>query len=207
MDRTFARLPSEIGGIEVVHRSWADVVRLIKRSRTKTSDRSEKQWLLELSEHLEGYMHQQQLLSSIVYVVALSRERISEKDPYTWADVVEGDRPRYFHPVGGRGFPNVPQNYIGFRLDGRLRSVHFVEDWEIVSDLSTLHPKWPATKDPHFIYTLGPPMHPRTEIRSGRIYAPGHHECAFDTLLSGRYATVAEAKAETDRRKKAMRLD
>lgn len=110
-------------------------------------------------------------------------------------------------PSGGRGYPSVPQSYFGFRLDGRLLSVHFVEKWEIVSNLVAVDARWPPTTIPHFVYTLGPPMCPAVEVRSGDIYGPGSHECAFDTLLSGKYATVAEAKAETDRRKSMMRLE
>jgi hypothetical protein len=152
-------------------------------------------------------MQLQDLLSSIVHVVPLRNEPISRHNPYTWVDVVRKDG-RYFHPVGGQGFPNVPQNYFGFRLDGRLLSVHFVEEWQIVVNLASLHDRWPTTAVPHFVYKLGPPMFPARKVGSGRIYGPGSQSCAIDTLLSGKYATVAEAKAETDARKrKLMPLD
>ncbi len=205
MEQAFVQLPAEIGGVSVVHRSWADIVRLINRTLPRTQTRSERLWLSELSKHLGGYMQLQDLLSSIVRVVPLKKDRISKHDPYRWVDVVQADR-RYFHPVGGQGFPNVPQNYVGFRLDGQLLSVHFVEEWEIVVNLASLHDKWPPTTIPHFVYKLGPPMFPASKVASGSIYGPGSQSCAIDTLLSGRYATVAEAKAETDARKRKLML-
>ena len=50
-------------------------------------------------------------------------------------------------------------------------------------------------------------MVPAKEVRAGRIYAVNSHHCAIDTLLSGAYPTVADAVAETNRRRKLMRLD
>lgn len=211
MSQAYVKLPSKIAGIETAHRSWEDIVRLASQCQKRSRDFTERLWLSQLTNHLERYMQTQDILSSLVYVVPLNTESISKGGDYSWADVVYSTAvPRYFHPVGGAKyprFPKTPQNYIGFRLRGKVESVHFVEKVEVVVDLSKIDRRWPKGSDPAFLYTLGPAMRPSAEIRTGKIYATNSHQCALDTLLSGAYSTVAEAVAETNRRKKLMRLD
>ena len=135
-----------------------------------------------------------------VFVVALSAQPIKDGDDYTWIDVVEKEG-RYFHPVGNR-WPVVPPNYIGFRYYGELQSVHHIDTYEIVGDLSELNPKWPRREDAadHFVYTLGPAMKPARPMRTGNIYRSGRVWCAIDTLLSGVCDTISDARDETSRR-------
>lgn len=210
MGAQFVGLPSELRGVPTTHRSWEDLVRLAARCKSRARDFAEKLWLDQLSKHLERYMQTQDILSSIVYLVPLGTDEIEAGSGYTWIDVARESPPRYFHPVGGPKyprFPKVPQNYIGFRHHGKVQSVHFVEKVEVVVNLRKLHKKWPVGSDPVFLYTLGPAMIPAKEIRAGRIYAVNSHHCAIDTLLSGACASVADAVAETNRRRKLMRLD
>jgi hypothetical protein len=36
-----------------------------------------------------------------------------------------------------------PPNYIGFRYEGRLQSVHHIDSFKIVHNLATDNPLWP----------------------------------------------------------------
>ena len=69
-----------------------------------------------------------------VFVVVLGQSPMVPGQTHTWIDVVEKDK-CYFHPVGNH-WPVRPPNYIGFRYRGRLQSVHHIESFEIVEDLS-----------------------------------------------------------------------
>lgn len=211
MSGKYVELPAKIGGIETAHRSWEDVVRLAHKCRSKTRDSAERLWLGQLASHLESYMQTQDILSSLVYVVPLNTANIFDGEDYSWADVVYKEPvARYFHPVGGSKyprFPKTPQNYIGFRLKGKIQSVHFVTKCEVVVNLNKIDKRWPKGVDPAFLYTLGPAMIPAKEIRSGGIFGTASHLCAIDTLLSGAFKTVAEAVKETDKRRKQMRLN
>lgn len=138
---------------------------------------------------------------NLVYVVSLSSDPINQGDPYTWIDVVEQDG-RYFHPVGNGSnrWPVHPPNYIGFRHHGRLQSVHHVDGYEVVSDVSERNPRWCKTDGDHFVYTLGPAMKPTQPVRTGNIFRNGRVECSIDTLLSGVCDTISDARYETQRR-------
>ncbi len=139
--------------------------------------------------------------SNLVYMVVLSSKPMIAGQTHTWIDVVEKDR-CYFHPVGDgtNRWPPQPQNYLGFRYWGRLQSVHHVDTYEIVTDLSTYNPLWVPTNEDHFVYHLGPPMRPARELRNGNIYPNARFECAIDTLLSGAFVTIRDAADETKRR-------
>jgi len=133
-----------------------------------------------------------------VFVVALGQEPMVDGQSHTWIDVVEQDQ-CYFHPVGNR-WPVQPPNYIGFRYRGRLQSVHHIDSFQVVQNLAASNPLWLQTDSDHFVYRLGPPMRPAREMRTGNIYRNGRVWCAIDTLLSGAFATIADARDETDRR-------
>ena len=133
-----------------------------------------------------------------VYVVSLSVNPIGQSADYTWVDVVEKDG-RYFHPVGNR-WPVSPPNYIGFRYHGELQSVHHIDAYETVADLSQRSSMWPKTDTHHFVYTLGPAMKPTARVRTGKIYRNARVWCAIDTLLSGVCETIGDARDETSRR-------
>jgi hypothetical protein len=142
----------------------------------------------------------ERLTDNTVYVVSLSTKSMVAGKSHTWVDVVEKDR-CYFHPVGN-GWPVQPPNYIGFRYKGRLQSVHHIESFEVVRNLASQNRRWPKTnknKD-NFVYRLGPPMRPHHIIKTGNIYKNGRVRCAIDTLLSGAFATISEARDETKRR-------
>ena len=142
---------------------------------------------------------------NMVYVVSLSPKSIKENSHYTWIDVVEKDK-CYFHPIG-KGWPDVPPNYIAFRYHGQLQSVHYIESCQVVADLSAINEAWPkknTDSEPDLrLYKLGPAMKPAVTVRSGPIWNR-RIRCAIDTLLSGAYENISEAKKETIRRLDAI---
>jgi hypothetical protein len=204
-DQAHARrqLPPSLHGIGLSHLSWSDLRRLAREAEPLTSILHEKLWLRQLGQHLQEFASMERNRSNLVYMVVLSEKPMIEGQTHTWIDVVEKDH-CYFHPVGNGSnrWPPQPQNYIGFRYWGRLQSVHHVDSYVIVNDLSTYNPLWVHTNSDHFVYRLGPPMRPAHELKSGNIWPNGRFECAIDTLLSGAFKTVRDAVDETNRRLK-----
>ena len=208
------RLPRELEGIRVKHRSWGDLSKIVSVAYGKTTSSREKLWLDQLRKHLKGYISMRNVRDNLAYVVSLSADPIRDGNPYTWINVVENDR-KYFHPVGGKGrkkgYPPTPPNYIGFRRHGRLHSVHHIESADVVTDLSQENEQWPepdtetenGESNERFVYKLGPGMLPKREIRNGRIRNNGRVWCAIDTLLSGEFQTISDARDETKRRLEA----
>ncbi|MFL7024241.1 hypothetical protein BCS58_08010 [Enterovibrio norvegicus] len=192
------RLDGDIGGYPLTHLSWKSVVGLIEKAGSTTKSVTEKLWLGECQEHLKGYISMTNPTSNLAYCVVLSKNCVGEGE-YTWVDVVEKDL-SYFHPVGIKGWPVNPPNYIAFRKDGALMSVHRINEYKVVSNVREENDNWPVTEGDHFVYKLGSPMKPEKPLKNGKIYATGRVWCALDTLLSGDYASIADARDETQRR-------
>ncbi len=194
-------LPEKINGVPVAHYSWADVRHMVAEARQKTGSHTEKLWLHHLYLHLGGYVAMQNQSDNNVFVVALSSNPIKSGCDYTWIDVVEKHK-HYFHPAGNN-WPRIPPNYIGFRYHGELQSVHHIEKYKIVSDLSAVRRQWPApaaSSDRSFVYSLGPQMKPAHKMKTGKIFPTGRVWCMIDTLLSGKHDTISDARDETKRR-------
>ena len=193
------RLPVSVDGVAVVHQSWSDIQRLARKAHADASGYEEKLWLRHFIQHLKEFVAMDRVNSNLVYVVSLGLDPMVQGGAHTWVDVVEKDR-CYFHPVGDT-WPHQPPNYMGFRHHGKLQSVHHVDNFVIVDDLSQVNPLWPASDRDHFVYRLGPPMLPPKEMRTGpSIVRSARAQCAIDTLLSGQFETISDAKAETKRR-------
>lgn len=192
------RLPRTLEGVPVSHLSWAELKRLAGQASHDADSLTEKFWLSELERHLEGFVLMGRETDNRVYVVSLGQRPMVAGQTLTSIDVVEIDKV-YFHPVGNN-WPTEPPNYIGFRYRGTLQSVHHVESFEVVENLAERNPLWPATVVEHFVYQLGPPMRPPREVDTGNIYQNGRVWCAIDTLISGAFPTISEARAETKRR-------
>jgi len=203
------RLPAEIGGVPIKHLSWGNIRGLANEARRSAGSVAERLWLSELVLHLESYAAMNRTRSNMVWVVSLSSDPMRTDGPRTWIQVVEEDR-RYFHPVGDGGVVEPP-NYIAFRHGGELRSVHRIVSFDIVTDLSTVDPTWVATNADHFVYTLGPAMLPARRMgaagpndtikRATRVW------CAIDTLLTGEFDQLGQARDETTRRIAAAEAD
>lgn len=191
-------LPDCIKDVKLVHFSWTDINTFVSTAHKQASSTEEKRLLSELETHLQEYAVMQNPRDNMVYVVSLSSKPISDSTAYTWIDVVTKDR-CYFHPFASR-WPVAPPNYLGFRYYGRLQSVHHVENYEVVENLSTINRNWPETESPHYVYRLGTAMHPLKEMLTGKIYPSGRVYCAIDTLLSGEFETVSDAWTATNKR-------
>ena len=140
--------------------------------------------------------------SNWVYVVSLNRERFGGET--TFLEVVEKHR-KYFHPMGGSrsGWPVDPPNYIAFRYDGCLQSIHHVDGYEVVNDLAPFFPNQPSEiGDLRLLYHLGPPIRPAREIRVGARWRAKRVWCFIDTLLTS--ATIAEALVKTKEREQSI---
>jgi hypothetical protein len=195
------QLPPSLQGIGLRHLSWGDLQCMARKAEPLASRLQEKLWLRQLVQHLREFTSMEGNISNLVYMVVLSDKPMVAGRTHTWIDVVEKDR-CYFHPVGdGKNrWPPQPQNYVGFRYRGRLQSVHHVDSYEIVNDVSKYNPLWIPTKEDHFVYHLSPPMHSTGVLKNGNIYPNARFECAIDTLLSGAFATIRDAADETKRR-------
>lgn len=193
------RLPASLGGVRVDHLAWSDLIR-ITRSSAEGARGAERIWLNHLATHLKGYASMQPITDNHVYVVALNKGEIVPGTGYTWIDVVERDS-CYFHPYGtSGGWPVNPPNYLGFRYNGVLQTVCHVESYEIVANLADVNPNWPTTDTDIILYRLGPAMRPAAVVRTGNLFRAARVRCAIDTLLSGAFESISDARDETKRR-------
>ena len=141
--------------------------------------------------------------SNRVYVVSLNGDTFGGET--TFIEVVEKHR-KYFHPVGGDrgGWPVEPPNYMGFRYDGHLQSIHHVDDYKVITDFGPFFPNQPsAALDPHFLYHLGPPIRPARDMPAGkRVKFANRVWCFIDTLLTS--DTISDALTATKTRERLM---
>ncbi|MFC1985263.1 hypothetical protein ACFLT4_05560 [Chloroflexota bacterium] len=83
---------------------------------------------------------------------------------------------------------------MGLRYDGKLQSIYHVELCKIVdglhSDIPEIEPK--AINESHFLYVLGDPIIPSSEVRNGTIWPNGRYERMIDLLLTCN--TISEAR-------------
>lgn len=185
-----------VRGISVRHISWADII-VDATHAAGESGHIEKRILHDLINYLRTAMTQQDRYSNLVYVVSLGSGCMSGWST-TWIDIVAKHR-RYFHPLGGSGWPKVPPTYLGVRYHGRLQSIHFVEKYEVVTNLAKACPSEPSTPvKPHYLYTLGPAIAPPKTVVNGDVYPSGRVWCAIDTLLT--CDSVSQARDVTKER-------
>lgn len=200
------KLPRCVGAISVGYLSWRNVAEIAKNSQQGSSHAS-KRLLQELVQYLNSIMNLQNQTSNQVYVVALAGGQPSWSR-LTWRDIVT-EQHRYFHPVGGNGWPKLPPNYIGFRYDGRLQSIHHVDEYVVVPDKASMATAFPEMlsnsweleevfTNAHFLYSLGPAITPTHEVRTGNIYPSGRVWIALDLLLTSQ--TIFEARKFTQER-------
>ena len=193
------RLPRHLNDIGVVHLSWGHLQQLAKKAQGVASGFEEMLWLRQLIQHLQEFVSMERKSDNRVFVVSLGSRAMIPGQAYSWIDVVLKDK-CYFHPVGNT-WPVEPPNYVGFRYDSRLQSVHHIDSFEIVDNLAACNPLWPPTTVDHFVYSLGPAMKPGRLLTTGNgIRRAARVWCAIDTLLSGEFNTISDARDETRRR-------
>lgn len=188
-----------IEGIPVRACSWAWVRRCVSEAHAQESSRQIRWVLDQYLKFLEEFMGQERLYSNMVYVVSLG---LGKPDGWntSWIDIVEKKR-RYFYSAS-KNWP-APPNYLGFRYHGCLQSVHHVQDFEVVPDLRA-RKEFSVTDQaedwgPHYLLTLGPPIRPPREIRTGsRVRHNNRVWCMLDSLLTSE--TISDALSETQRR-------
>jgi len=193
------RLPASVAGVEVHHRSWAEIAELV-RSLKSSGGHSERRLLAEFERYLGGVMTVQDWTSNWTYVVSIGR-----RDPPGWGvsflDVVL-ELGHYFHPYGVAGWPKEQPNYLAFRWGGHVQRVHHVESYKLVEDLHDEFPEIPSeglAVRPHIVYELGPPIGLPAPLPNGAQYRAARLWVSLDLLFTS--ATLRDALAETARRR------
>lgn len=190
-----------VGGIPVGVLSWGQIRSCASRALAG-SDAAGRRSLRDLVTFLGEVVPMQPIDSNVAYVVSIGRDCFGG-GATTFRQVVE--RGTYFHPVGDH-WPTEPPNYMAFRWDGRLQSVHHVDDYEV---MTSWHPHFPdATEEmprPHFLYHLGPAIVPPRVVPTGnRIRQAARVSAAIDLLLT--CGTISEAWQRTNERLEAAKL-
>ncbi len=180
----------ECNGISIKHISWKRLFETASES-IKFSSNSQKHILIELKDYLGGIMTMQTQESNWVFIVSLSFSTpVGCK--LSFVDIVK-KKNRYFHPFGENGWPKDPPNYIAFRYNGKLQSIHHIEGYTITKNIHDKIDEMPDIENDklHIIYDLGPGIIPPNEVRTGKIYASGRKWAMFDTLFTEK--TIADA--------------
>jgi hypothetical protein len=194
-------LPKMLDGVRISYVPWKRIAEIATATGAASRSHAEKRLLAELTSYLKGLMTMQDVTSNMVFVVVLGQ------DPLRWSSLTFKDtvveRGFYYHPVGGsKGWPHTPPNYIGFRFDGRLQQVRHVERYEVITrpheHIPEIIPEADWTEEPHFLYTLGPPIVPAKPVHNGKIWPNARLWCALDLLLT--CETISEARDKTQER-------
>ena len=177
---------------EYTYVSWNNVYEIINDSYRQTKSTIEKNFLGEFQRYLSNLITMDREQSNWVYCVSLSRDLVQGSEA-NYIDIVYKYR-KYFYPYNRGGWPKEPPNYIAFRYDGGLKSIHKVESFELSENLNKSMPKVikDKTEDFHFFLNLGPPITPNKEIKNGSIWPNGRLWCMIDTLLT--CDTIEEAR-------------
>jgi hypothetical protein len=182
------------------HRSWRQIRLLAEKAARSAETNANKRWLRTFCEYIGGLLEMEMRYSNRVFVVSLSGN--AEGWSISFRDVVE-KKGRYFFPVGNR-WPDPPPNYLAFRYDGKLQSIHHVKNYVTFTHPSELFPEAPkAQKWPlYYCVNLGPAIKPPHEVRNGpRIHRNNRVYCLLDTLFTNK--TISDALAETESRERS----
>ena len=194
-DLAAAILPKTVLGVPLVHVSWRAMKNVAHRARADESSHRNKRLLDEFTTYLGGILGMESIRSNMVLVVVLNNE---DAWGVRFKEVVLRQR-RYFDPVA-RHQRHGPPNYLGFRYDGRLQSIHHVERTEMFTNPKSMFPRARAvTVEPHYLFHLGPAIVPTREVKNGaKVMQAFRRRCMIDTLLT--CATITDAVIETRRR-------
>lgn len=181
---------TQVKGVPVKHLSWRRIYEIADKSRMGSGN-VEKSLLGELMKYLGGLMTMQVKESNWVFIVSLSWTKPENCD-LTWIDIVKKHN-KYFHPLGGNGWPKEPPNYIAFRYNGMLQSIHHIEGYVVTKNLHDEVPEMPdrVENDNYFIYNLGPSIVLNKIVKTGKIYPSGRKWAMLDTLFTS--DTIYEA--------------
>ncbi|RIJ98787.1 MAG: hypothetical protein DCC46_11020 [Armatimonadetes bacterium] len=188
-------LDSHIADVGLSYIAWRDLAQI---AETLRGSHAEKRLGGQLATYLRTVATMQNKHSNWVYVVSLG-SGIPNDAQISWIDIV-AERSMYFHKIGHR-WPKEPPNYIAFRYWGRLQSIHHVEDYVVSTNLHEQIPEMPdrPCELPHFVYHLGPPIHPPHEVKNGpRVNRSARIWTMLDLLLTSQ--TISEAMDKSDAR-------
>jgi len=189
---------NKINGIDIIHISWNRIVSQLSNA-FKSAAYKEKELLRQARNYFRIIMRTQRTDSNKVYVVSLSKA-IPSGWNISMNDVVIKHF-NYFHPIGPY-WPDTPPTYIAFRYSGQLQSIHHIDHYEIMENLSIVCPGIPDSPvEPHYLYHLGPRIIPPKIVKTGKIYRSGRVWAAIDTLLT--CSTISEARDLTKSREEA----
>ena len=181
-------LPHSLYSVPITSITWREIIKSINQVYPN-ADNKEKYLLRELKEYLQKVVQMENKESNWVYVVSLANNTPSWSK-ISWKDVVYKKK-RYFYPADG-GWPKIPPNYIAFRFDGKLQSIHHVEDYEVVDDM---HKEIKEIKKGkltnHNLLKLGPKFVPKKNVQGGNLWSNGRRWCMLDTLFTSK--TIEEA--------------
>jgi len=198
---TGVKLPKPVNSVPVRYRSWKQITKMALQS-VRTGSNAEKRLLREFAAYMEGLIDMQHQESNLVYVIALGGRRKQTWSGMAWRDHVIKNKA--FHKDCREKWPNTPPNYLGFRYDGQLQSIHHVESYAVVTDLTKRVPvrhktQW-MSKRRHFC-KLGPAIVPAHTVKTTGLWNTKVW-AALDLLLTCK--TVSEARVKTDRRLEAL---
>ena len=185
-------------GIPVKHLSYREIYQMALDSRV-ASNHEQKHLLAEFCDYLREVMTMQKKDSNMVYVVSLGHGT-PDNCVLSWIDIVNTHN-KYFHPLGGKGgWPTDPPNYIAFRYNGQLQSIHHVDDYVVSKNLHNEIPEMPDVQETmnFYVYSLGPAIVPGKTVKTGNIYRNGRVWAMLDTLLT--CDTISEARDLTQSR-------
>ena len=142
----------------------------------------------------------QKIDSNWVYVVSLG-SGIPDKWNVSWQEIVNKHL-KYFHPVGGGkgGWPTEPPNYIAFRYNGKLQTIHHIDKYEVFTDPSAHFKTIPkANWNPHYLYYLGSAIKSSKDVKAGKKIVRSMRVWAMlDLLLTSK--TIQEARDKSNAR-------
>lgn len=188
---------TNINGIPVRHLSWKRIYELAEQSKP-VSNHEQKHLLSEFTTYLRGIMTMQKLDSNMVYVVALGSQN-PDGCPISWIEIVQRNG-KYFCPIGVKGWPKEPPNYIAFRYYGKLQSIHHIEDYTVSRNMHAEISEMPDQEwdGDCFIYHLGPAIIPGKTVKTGNIYRNGRVWAMLDLLLT--CDSISDARDQTQAR-------
>ncbi len=184
----------KVNDIDIIHMSWKSVFQFAKAARN-ISGNAGKNLLDEICSYLEGVISMQNYLSNKVYCVSLNREKVCDNCSLTWMDIVKKYE-KYTCPQG-QGWPVEPPNYIAFRYDGKLQSVHHIESYVITNNIHNQIDEYPDVdlKYPHFVLSLDKGFYPTKIIKSGKNMRATRVWAMYDLLIT--CDTIGEAVEKT----------
>jgi hypothetical protein len=186
-------LGREVAGFPISTIGVADVIKAARRSLAEERAQRPRLFLRELLTYLEGGGYVANHRDSRVLVVPLGKNT-SEIGAHGHHEIPY-ELGVYWY--GLKGGPKLPPNYVGFRFDGRLQSIHHVEASKTFVRFLEEYPQAKTDWGPGVLLTLGPAIYPEKVVRSGRLRNT-RVSADIDLLLTS--ATVAEAARLTRQR-------